>query len=113
TFERHLQDNPTYASYYPQAGDNRVTYAEGVFVGYRGYEKNGTQPLFAFGHGLSYTTFAYRDLEVRPHPGADVLFDATFTVTNTGKRAGAAVPQVYVAAQHPPVARPAKELKGF
>jgi len=113
TFERRLQDNPTYASYYPDAGDSRVTYAEGVFVGYRGYEKNGTQPLFAFGHGLSYTSFSYRNLEVRPHSGADALYDVIFTITNTGKRVGAAVPQVYVAARHPPVARPVKELKGF
>jgi beta-glucosidase len=118
TFERRLQDNPTYGNYYPNADDNRVRYAEGVFVGYRGYERNGTQPQFAFGHGLSYTTFVYRDLQVKARPaaartGADVLYDATFTITNTGKRAGAAVPQVYVAERHPQVARPPKELKGF
>src|SRR5829696_1282622 len=71
TFERRREDNPTSASYYPASdGTKRVEYGEGVFVGYRGYEKNRTKPLFPFGHGLSYTTFKYDDLKITPVPGA-------------------------------------------
>ncbi|RYY42936.1 MAG: glycosyl hydrolase, partial [Sphingomonadales bacterium] len=68
-----------------------VEYQEGADVGYRWYEKKGQKPLFAFGHGLSYTSFAYRDLQVR---GGDTL-SVSFTVTNTGSRPGADVPQLY------------------
>lgn len=118
TFERRAEDNPVHANYYPQAGTNRIVYKEGVFVGYRGYEKNGTKPLFAFGHGLSYTTFEYKDLKVVRRAGAatdgsDVLYDVTFTVVNKGSRAGAEVPQLYVADKHSRISRPPKELKGF
>jgi beta-glucosidase len=111
SFERRAPDNPTYASYYPKAGTKQVSYSEGVFVGYRGYEKNGVAPLYAFGHGLSYTTFAYRDLTITPR--AEGQYDVEFTVANTGKRAGAVVPQVYVSDVQSSVARPPKELKGF
>jgi beta-glucosidase len=118
TFERRFEDNPTAANYYPQPGTNRVLYKEGVFVGYRGYEKNGTPPLFPFGHGLSYTTYEYKDLKVVSRPaavktGRETLYEVTFTVTNTGQRTGAAVPQVYVADGHSRIPRPPKELKGF
>jgi beta-glucosidase len=111
TFERAEADNPSFASYYPEPGTKRVVYKEGVFTGYRGYEKSGTKPLFPFGYGLSYTTFTYRDLKVTP--AANGNYTASFTVTNTGKRAGAEVAQVYVGPRSPAVPRPAKELKGF
>lgn len=118
TFERRAPDNPTYENYYPQLGTRGIVYEEGVFVGYRGYEKRGTTPLFPFGHGLSYTSFAYDDLKISPRAkvrtnGDDPLYDVTFTVTNTGKRPGATVAQVYVADNHARVPRPPKELKGF
>jgi beta-glucosidase len=118
TFERRFEDNPTAANYYPEPGTKQVFYKEGVFVGYRGYEKNGTTPLFPFGHGLSYTTYAYKDLKIEQRSattrtGRETLYEVTFTVTNTGQRAGAAVPQVYVEDGHSRIARPAKELKGF
>jgi beta-glucosidase len=105
SFERHWQDNPTYNNYYPAKGTNRVVYKEGVFVGYRGYEHNGTKPLFPFGYGLSYTTFKYANLKADEH-------GVSFDVTNTGARSGDAVAELYIA---PPNAklRPAKELKGF
>jgi beta-glucosidase len=85
-------------------------YGEGVFVGYRGYEHNGTKPLFPFGYGLSYTTFAYRNLFVA-RAGSNVA--VSFDITNTGKREGDEVAQVYVGDKHAKVPRPAKELKGF
>ena len=120
TFERRWEDNPVHDSYYPAAGSNRVVYKEGVFVGYRGYEHNGTKPLFPFGYGLSYTSFKYGNLAIRPVDSdaknngfSTPLYQVSFDVTNTGTLAGADVAQVYVAEAHPKVPRPAKELKGF
>jgi beta-glucosidase len=113
TFERRAEDNPTHDSYYPAPGTKRVEYKEGVFVGYRGYEKNGVKPLFPFGYGLSYTTFKYANLAVKPVPGAAGTYDVSFDVTNTGSRAGADVAQVYVGDPHAAVPRPPKELKAF
>ncbi|MCM3872321.1 MAG: glycoside hydrolase family 3 C-terminal domain-containing protein [Pyrinomonadaceae bacterium] len=111
TFERRWEDNPVFESYYPQPGTNRVVYKEGVFVGYRGYERNNTAPLFPFGYGLSYTTFKYDNLNVKPLP--DSRCEVSFDVQNTGSRAGADVAQIYVGGTQAPVPRPAKELKGF
>jgi beta-glucosidase len=118
TFERRWEDNPARASYYPASEDTkRVEYKEGVFVGYRGYEKNNVRPLFAFGHGLSYTTFKYDNLKLTRAPVADEKverpFEVSFDVKNTGARAGADVAQVYVSDTHALVPRPPKELKGF
>jgi beta-glucosidase len=117
TFERHWKDNPASGSYYPNdpaSGPTAVKYNEGVFVGYRGYEKNGTRPLFPFGYGLSYTTFKFSNLKTTP--GAPRLGQAvtvSFDVTNTGKTAGAEVAQLYLGNPGASVPRPAKELKGF
>ena len=125
TFERRWEDNPVHDSYYPEAGTNRVVYKEGVFVGYRGYEHNGTKPLFPFGFGLSYSTFKYGNLTIKPTDSTasaservngnslDGVFNVSFDVTNTGKREGAEVAQVYVEEKHSKVPRPVKELKGF
>ena len=120
TFERRWEDNPVHDNYYPAAGSNRVIYKEGVFVGYRGYEHNGTKPLFPFGYGLSYTSFQYGNLAIRPVDAntknngfSAPLYQVSFDVTNTGTRAGADVAQIYVAQAHAKVPRPAKELKGF
>jgi beta-glucosidase len=114
TFERRWEDNPTFRSYYPLKDDKRVEYTEGIFVGYRGYEKAGTKPLFPFGYGLSYTTFTYSDLTIVPAgKGSGALAAVSFRVKNTGSREGAEVAQVYVGDPHAPVPRPAKELKGF
>jgi len=88
-----------------------VEYKESIFVGYRGYEKNKTAPLFSFGFGLSYTTFAFANLQVTP--GSDATATVAFDVTNTGSRAGAEVAQVYLTEDHPKVERPEHELKGF
>jgi beta-glucosidase len=116
TFERRWEDNPVHDSYYPADGTNHIVYKEGIFVGYRGYEKMGTKPLFPFGHGLSYTTFRYSNLTVKPAPASSSsapLYEVSFDVKNTGSREGADVAQVYVGDTHSKVARPAKELKGF
>jgi beta-glucosidase len=114
SFERKWEDNPTHDSYYPAKGEMAVKYSEGVFVGYRGYDKSGVKPLFPFGFGLSYTTFAYKNLSVPPNQGnSDAPVKVTFDVTNTGKRAGAEVAELYVSDGHAKVARPLKELKNF
>ncbi len=116
SFERRWEDNPSHDSYYPDPGTRRVVYRNGVFVGYRGYDRQGIAPLFPFGYGLSYTTFQYRNLAIRPLDGgtsAAPRYEVSFEVANTGKRAGAEVAQVYVGDSHAAVARPPKELKGF
>jgi beta-glucosidase len=120
SFEKRWEDNPVHDSYYPEAGATRVVYREGVFVGYRGYERSGIKPRFPFGYGLSYTTFQYRDLSIRPISGAasnssgsSLRYEVSCDVTNTGKRDGTNVAEVYVGEVHPPLPRPAKELKGF
>ena len=111
SFEAKQEENPSFTTYYADPSTKKVEYKNGIFIGYRGFEKNNIKPLFPFGYGLSYTTFKFANLSVKP-AGADE-FDATFDVTNSGKRAGAEVAEVYVGAEHPKVPRPAKELKGF
>jgi beta-glucosidase len=118
SFERRWDDNPVHDSYYPQDGTKRVIYKERTFVGYRGYERSGEKPLFPFGYGLSYTSFTYSDLSITPvitKSGSNNVWGAlvSFDVTNSGKREGAEVAQVYVGDDHSPVERPVKELKGF
>jgi len=114
SFERRWEDNPTYKSYYPAPGEMAVKYSEGVFVGYRGYDKSGVKPLFPFGFGLSYTTFAYNNISVSPAQGSlSEPVKVSFDVTNTGIRRGAEVAELYVGDSHAKVPRPRKELKGF
>ena len=110
--ERRWEDNATHDSYYPKEGSKKVEYNEGVFVGYRHFDKSTIKPLFPFGYGLSYTSFAYKNLTISP-PSSDQQVTVAFDVTNTGTRAGADVAQVYVGDRHAPVPRPVKELKGF
>ena len=89
------------------AGPGRtVQYREGLYVGYRYYQTAGVPVAFHFGHGLSYTQFAYSDLHADAH-------SATLTVTNTGDRAGAEIVQLYVAKPNAEIFRPAQELKAF
>ncbi len=128
SIERRFEDSPGYGYLRPEdqlytgwPPDNDmsqpirdVVYKEGVFVGYRWYEAKQIKPLFAFGHGLSYTTFAYSDIKVSPaeiRSGARVSVE--FTVTNTGPVAGTEVAQLYVRDVEASVPRPPKELKGF
>jgi beta-glucosidase len=111
SWEKKITDNPSFNSYYPDPGTNKIIYRDGVFVGYRGYEHARVEPLFPFGFGLSYTTFSFTDL--KSIPTGDGRFSVTFDVTNTGDRAGATVAQLYVAESSPTVPRPVKELKQF
>jgi beta-glucosidase len=114
SFERRWEDNPTFRTYYPEKNQNRVQYSEGVFVGYRHYDRSETKPLFAFGYGLSYTTFGYGKLSVSPQAGdLSEAVTVSFDVKNTGHREGAEVAEVYVGNPPASVPRPVKELKGF
>ena len=112
SIDRRWEDNATHDSYYPKAGTRKVEYTEGIFVGYRHYDKSTVKPLFPFGYGLSYTSFAYKNLTISP-ASTNQEVNVAFDVTNTGTRAGADVAEVFVGDQHAPVRRPAKELKGF
>jgi beta-glucosidase len=112
SMERRWEDNAAHDSYYPKGSEKKVEYTEGVFVGYRHFDKSTVKPLFPFGYGLSYTTFAYKNLAVSPAAASENVTVA-FDVTNTGTRAGAETAQVYVGDQHASVPRPVKELKGF
>jgi beta-glucosidase len=80
-------------------------------MGYRGYEQNHVEPQYPFGFGLSYTTFSFSKLKAVP--ADDGHFAVTFDATNTGKRSGATVAQLYVSESSPKIERPVKELKGF
>lgn len=104
TWPRSLEDTPCY-QYYP--GTQRTAqYREGLYVGYRYYDTAGVPVRYPFGYGLSYTQFAYSDLQT---DGKTVAF----TLTNTGKRDGAEVAQVYISCRSGKAIRPKKELKGF
>ncbi|MFZ0686360.1 MAG: glycoside hydrolase family 3 C-terminal domain-containing protein [Terriglobales bacterium] len=111
SWEKNVADNPSFAHYYPDPGTDKVIYREGVFVGYRGYERAHVEPLFPFGFGLSYTTFSFAHLKATST--GEGRFSVSFDVINTGKRAGATVAQLYVGEASPRVPRPAKELKQF
>jgi beta-glucosidase len=119
TFPRRDGDMPTDTPEQFPGVERIARYTEGLRVGYRHYEATGTDPLFPFGHGLSYTSFRYGDLSVdrdafvgAAAPDAQRAVTVSFDVTNTGERAGTVVPQVYV--EFPRAAdEPAHQLKGF
>jgi beta-glucosidase len=113
TFPKKLEDHGSHAlGEYP--GDTAqsliVNYLDDIYVGYRYYDTYKVDPQFAFGHGLSYTTFTYSNLKVSV---SNKKATVTFTLKNNGKQAGAEVAQVYVAQPNSLLPRPAKELKGF
>ncbi|QRN93024.1 glycoside hydrolase family 3 C-terminal domain-containing protein [Archangium violaceum] len=112
TFPQRLEDTPT-ATEFPGL-NQQAYYGEGVFIGYRYYDKKNITPLFPFGFGLSYTTFAYSDLTL----GAQSIKDTDsltvqLKVKNTGKVAGKEIVQLYIREDRPVVSRPDKELKAF
>lgn len=111
---RRLEDSSSFLNF---PGDSQmVRYGEGLFIGYRGYDKSGLDVAFPFGFGLSYTTFEMSELTVTTSgsvAGNDFMARADVTVTNTGPRAGAEVVQIYVRDVASTVSRPVRELKGF
>jgi len=112
TFPVRLEDNPAYLDFPGENG--KVYYGEGLFVGYRYYEKKKVAPLFPFGFGLSYTTFAYSSLSLSAQQiGPDDLLQVSVDITNTGQRAGKEIVQVYVRDEQASLGRPEKELKAF
>jgi beta-glucosidase len=118
TFEADKNDNPAFESYPSDESSDingeSVHYDEGIFVGYRGYEHLGIEPLFPFGFGLSYTRFEYSNLRIEQGDRPDLgNVKVSFEIRNIGDRAGAEVAQLYVSAVQSAVARPIKELKGF
>ncbi|MCD8346995.1 MAG: glycoside hydrolase family 3 C-terminal domain-containing protein [Lachnospiraceae bacterium] len=104
TYPMSYEDTPAY-HYFP-AKKRNSEYREGIFVGYRYYETVQKPVRYPFGYGLSYTTFEYSDLKVSEK-------EAVFTLTNTGKRSGAEVAQLYVSCENSRIFRPVRELKGF
>ena len=114
---KKFEDSPAYGHY---PGENlKVDYAEGVYIGYRYYDTKNLEPEFPFGYGLSYTQFAYQDMNVvedttrTASPSTPKGKVATVTVANIGKRAGAEVVELYVHDDHAKIDRPVHELKGF
>jgi len=112
TFPKELSHNPSYLNF-PGEGD-KVEYREGIFVGYRYYDKKNLEPLFPFGYGLSYTTFEYSNLNISKN---EILDTETVTVSvkvkNIGEITGKEVVQLYIRDIESSVIRPEKELKGF
>ena len=112
TFPVRLEDTPAYLNF--PGEDGQVIYGERMFVGYRYYDKRNIEPLFPFGHGLSYTEFAYSDLKLSATELTDKdQLQVSLTVSNTGKVTGKEVIQLYVADPESSVQRPTKELKAF
>jgi len=109
---RAWQDSPAFSNY---PGENlEVKYGEGIYVGYRYYDTKNVEPQFPFGFGLSYTTFKYSGLTVTPGKVAGTEpIEVSLKVSNTGKRAGAEVVELYVHDGHAKIDRPVHELKGF
>ena len=112
TFPVRLEDTPAYLNF--PGEDGQVIYGERMFVGYRYYDKRNVEPLFPFGHGLSYTEFGYSDLKLSSTNITDNdKLQVSLTVSNTGKVKGKEVIQLYVADTESSVQRPIKELKAF
>ncbi|BAJ74952.1 beta-glucosidase-related glycosidase [Microbacterium testaceum StLB037] len=109
TIPLRLEDTPSWLNFPGEQG--HVRYGEGVFVGYRHYTTAGVPVRYPFGHGLSYTTF--RTDAVEAEVVGDDAVDVAVTVTNTGKRTGKHVVQVYVSTDTGPVRRPLRELRAF
>ena len=110
TFPTKLEDSPAHTLAETGFESLEQNYTDGIFVGYRYFDAYGVEPAFAFGHGLSYTSFSYDDLKIEKKDGQVVV---SLQLTNTGEREGAEVVQLYVKDNESSVERPEKELKAF
>jgi beta-glucosidase len=117
TFPKQLADLPASTEWQYPGVQGIVHYSEGIFVGYRHYDQEHIQPLFPFGYGLSYTTFGFSNLAIAPEKmknPANMTLTVDFDVTNTGKRAGEEVAQLYVGLPSTPrIPQPPEQLKRF
>jgi len=115
TFPRTLADSPAHSEPRRFPGDSReVWYDEDIFVGYRHFDRYGIEPLFPFGHGLSYTTFTYGALAIQNSSWKpDDVLRLSLQLTNSGERDGSEVVQLYVGARAPSLPRPERELRAF
>ena len=111
TFPKSIKDTPAYATY--PGKDLQMDYAEGLYIGYRWYDKEEIDPLFPFGHGLSYTSFEYSNLRAIPPKGNASVAAFEFEICNTGDVAGKEIIQGYVNVSDSKIDRPRKELKKF
>ncbi len=108
TFPKRWEDCSAYNSYHKQ--DSVSVYSDGIFVGYRYFDKNNIEPLFPFGYGLSYTKFDYKNINVN---SSSDRFAITFDLKNTGKVKGTEIPQLYIHDMKPVIEKAPKELKRF
>jgi len=111
TFPKRLEDNPSFINFPGENG--HVNYGEGLFIGYRYYDKKAIEPLFPFGHGLSYTQFHFRALTLPETVRLGERVKVSCEVENIGKVAGKEVVQVYIRDVESSLVRPPKELKAF
>ena len=112
TFSKHWRDEPAYGHF--PGHDNQVTFAEGIFTGYRWFDHKHIQPLFPFGFGLSYTHFSFSPLTITSRgAGKNRTIAVRVSIANTGHRAGAEVAQLYIRPQNSKVVRCFQTLKGF
>ena len=112
TFPARIEDSPAHALGAYTCGKD-VHYKESIYVGYRWFDTKGIRPLFAFGHGLSYTEFEYGEVNVSPKVSANGVLKASVKVKNIGSRDGKEIVQLYIGEENPLLERPTKELKAF
>jgi len=116
TFPQRGIDTPALAPGHPERSigiDGIITYSEGIFVGYRHYDRSNVAPQFAFGHGLTYGRFAYADLDAPSVARIGEAVTVSLLLTNTGERTAKETVQIYVGPNAPAPSRPLKELKAF
>ena len=114
TFEKRLEDRSSFSCYHDDDNDKHVELKDGIFTGYRHFDKYNIEPRFPFGFGLSYTNFEYKNIKLSSNlikKGGYI--NVEFEVKNTGNREGAEVCQLYIKDKESSLPRPVKELKGF
>ncbi|MDP4176409.1 MAG: glycoside hydrolase family 3 C-terminal domain-containing protein [Bacteroidota bacterium] len=111
TFPHRWEDCSAYKTYKAESGT--TNYSDGIYVGYRHFEKNNIKPLFSFGFGLSYSTFKYSDIMISPKASKNGKVNVTFTIQNTGNNEGEEVAQLYLRDVQSSIDKPLKELKGY